>query len=65
MKLPMEPHKYGSVFDAVKDLDKQLEQTEQALDAKIQAVSDVLQSAIKRIEELSSAKKKTGTKKEG
>jgi hypothetical protein len=62
MKLPKEPHTYGSAFEALKDLDQQLEKTEQLLDAKIQAVSDLLHKALKRIEELD---KKTPTGKGG
>ena len=61
MKLPQEPFKYGSPFEAIKDLDKELEKTEQLLDAKIQAISDLLQAAIRRIDEFNKpAKKPTG-----
>ena len=62
MKLPQEPFKYGSPFEAIKDLDKELEKTEQLLDAKIQAISDLLQTAIRRIDEFNKPSKKT-TKK--
>jgi hypothetical protein len=58
----MEPFKYGSAFEAIKDLDRELERTEQLLDAKIQAVSDLLHDALKRIEEYTSAQKKTRKK---
>jgi len=58
MKLPQEPYKYGSAFEAIKDLDRQLEMTEAILEAKINAVSDLLHDTIKRIERVSGTQKK-------
>ena len=59
MKLPKNAHDYGSAFQAITALDAELEKSEAILDAKIQAVSDLLHNALKRIDEFTSAQKKT------
>jgi len=51
-KLAKKPHDYGSAFTAIDELDKAMEGMEQILDAKIDAVSDLLVGAIERIKAL-------------
>lgn len=48
-KLPMDAYKYGDPFSAITDLDKEIVKMEAVFNAQIEALSDHLAAAIKKI----------------
>ena len=62
-KLSKKPHMYGSEFTAIEELDNAMDTMEQIITAKIDAISDILAGAIKRIDELEKKTKPKPRKK--
>ena len=55
-KLTKKPHEFGSAFAAIGELDEAMDGLDQVMSAKIDAVSDMIVGAVKRIEALETPK---------